>query len=375
MYDPKKNFEFDEIDNLYDELFPEAASSVGLDEIENLYDELVTHGTGSDPVAQGGVVLEFLDGSTRNGFSVELQQSSPNEISLQCEDGSQEEVLSLTDISCIRASTLPADFVEPDQPCYSEVIETAGSTTYHADVPDAQDHPELLLAFPSEGRDLYRYLLFPLVNIKLRYLNRYLGEIFIDKQMISKEELGSALEHLQKLKNAKIGQIIAQKAQIQPRLVEEQIKKASQANSGTIRVGEILVAAGLVDEELVNQALAIQRKLKEQKIGEFLIQKKLLQEEEVFQGLAEKFRIPLVDLRKVVLSPKLIARIPRELVLKHQVLPYSFIDSILHAVTTVPDNPSLREVVFQYTKQKSVRLALVRPSQFYGVVKQLFQKS
>ena len=155
--------------------------------------------------------------------------------------------------------------------------------------------------------------------------------------------------------------------------VDHEIKKAYREGRDTNKAGEILVAAGLVDEEQVVNALRIQKKFKQMKLGQFLIAKGILQEEHVFSALAEKFRIPFIDLRQTPISRQALTTLPKEIILKLQVLPISQNPSHLVVATKEPDYFSIKSVLSKSVQTQNIQLVLTRPTLLQAAIKQLYK--
>ncbi|MBU0729761.1 MAG: hypothetical protein KKE17_12925 [Proteobacteria bacterium] len=374
-----KKFDLTGVDNIFDEMVTRGFASVEIDDY--LFDELANDFVAAleteSPQNESNVIeafLEFIDGRRENFSNILLFKPSKSELTVLPGDERLERQIPLSQFSCVRMSKMSEEFFELSGACHLETVETEDGNTYHANVPVEQDLSSGFIGVSVEDQPQFKYFFFPHANVKQRYQKRYLGEILIDKGMISEQDFLLALNELNKLKSLKIGQIIAQKANINPAIVEKVIHKAYNIEKKTgLKAGEILVAAGLVTEEQVKMALVIQQRLKMQKIGQFLIQKKILQEEQVYTALAEKFRMSFVDLRSEPVSRQAFNLFPKELILKYQVLPYSIKESTLYVGTMTPDNPDIRKIVSRYSKEHSVKLTLIRPTQLLVAIKKLSQ--
>ena len=131
--------------------------------------------------------------------------------------------------------------------------------------------------------------------------------------------------------------------------------------------------AGLVNEEQILAALEYQERLRSKKLGQFLVEKGILQEKDIYLALAEKFRMPFVDLRQQKVSRAVLGLLPREVIQRLHVLPLALRDSSLVVATLMPDPGPLCEVVHRYSKSKNVEFVLVQPSHLKNVIKVLFQ--
>jgi hypothetical protein len=365
-----------EIDHVHDELFPSYLVPAD-DEIDNLYDELFPAEAGGEAEQVAApAVLEGIDGSTYYVFGAQPGHPGNDEITFLTEDDTESQTVPLAGFSCVRTATKPAGFIGGEAPCGIETIETSDGQRYDLFVPREQQMASGIFAF-STRKDILghttvdQYYFFPFCNIRQRSRKSYLGEILIEKGLIEGAELARALDEQQQRRSCKIGEIIAEKANIPQHVVEEEIRQAYQENKPG-RVGEILVAGGLVDEKLVQAALLAQKQLKK-KIGELLMEKGRLSDEQVFGALAEKFRMTFLDLRRESFSKKVLATIPREVAVQFQLLPITFRGGFLVVATMVPDDPAVRNILRKHAGQHAIQLVLARPSQLRKAISQLYR--
>jgi len=370
LYNDLLSVSLSAIDNVWDELF---ASSQ--EEIHNVWDECF-----SDPTENCSfpAILEFLDGGVENiAKAVLLQPAKNDDLTLMEESGDGNRTFPLHQCSCIRMAGLPAEFAQPkDLSCHVEIIETVNGKSYQKYIPAEQNLKNLILGFSRKKDNRFKYVLFPMINIRKRTQKRFIGEILIEKGMIDTPDFRKALDAYNRHRQLKFGHIIAKQAHILYPAVEVEIQNAYN-NKGTdgIKVGEILLAAGLVDQRQVSAALAVQKKIRQKKIGQFLIEKGILKEEEVYIALAEKYRMPFIDLRQQTISRKMLTMLPRELVLKLQILPISRKGSTLVVATFLTDVPAIKDIIAKYTKQEDIQLALTRPTHLRKIISRLYPKT
>ncbi len=370
LYDDLRSVSLTAIDNVWDELFANSP-----EEIHNVWDECF-----SDPSEDCSfpAILEFLDGGVENiSKAVLFQPANNDDLTLMEESGDGDRTFPLHRCSCIRMAGLPAEFAQPkDLSCHIEIIETINGKSYQKYIPAEQNLKNLILGFSRKKDNRFKYVLFPIINIRKRTQKRFIGEILIEKGMIDIPDFRHALDEYNRHRQLKFGRIIAKQAHILYPAVEVEIQNAYN-NKGTdgIKVGEILLAAGLVDRQQVSAALAVQKKIRQKKIGQFLIEKGILKEEEVYIALAEKYRMPFIDLRQQTISRRMLTLLPRELVLKLQVLPISQKDSTLVVATFLTDVPVIKGIISKYTKQEDIQLALTRPTHLRKIISRLYPKT
>ena len=330
---------------------------------------------GDARAASSPAILEFAGGRREEVFRSQLFQPGPGEITILQEDDVQSKrIVPLRELNCVRLARLPAGCeAKKDPACQIEIVETRDGNIYHEFIPALQPIDGVLLGFCTKESTHFPFTLFPEVNVRIRYQERYLGDILLEKRFIADEILRSALEEHSLLRNMQLGRIIARQANIQYMVVETAIAQAEQGGLHGLRTGEILLDAGLVSEEQVLDALEYQEKMKGKKLGEFLVEKGILREKELYISLAEKFRIPFVDLRQQKVAKKTLTLLPRELVLEYKVLPIAVKDNTLVVATPSPEVAEVRAAILALDSGKKVEFVLAQPTHLKNVVNILYQ--
>ena len=95
---------------------------------------------------------------------------------------------------------------------------------------------------------------------------------------------------------------------------------APSVAASTDRLGELLLAEGLITREQLDRAI---REHQEHgtRLGYNLIKQGAIKETELTRMLGRQYRMPAVDLSRFEMDPKIAKLIPAELAMKHQVLP------------------------------------------------------
>ncbi len=87
-----------------------------------------------------------------------------------------------------------------------------------------------------------------------------------------------------------------------------------------LRLGDILKAQGLVDDQQLQDALAIQQKTK-QRIGDILVGNGVTTETQITNALHAQLGIDMIELRGIRISPEIISLVSGSILRKHKVLP------------------------------------------------------
>jgi type IV pilus assembly protein PilB len=109
------------------------------------------------------------------------------------------------------------------------------------------------------------------------------------------------------------------------------------------------------------------------KIGQFLVEKGILQESEVYISLAEKFRIPFIDLRKIKVNKKILSLLPRDTVLDYNVMPMALKGSALVVATLLPDPSSICEDILKHSRIPDIQFVLAQPTHLKNVINLLYK--
>src|ERR1700751_4315503 len=114
----------------------------------------------------------------------------------------------------------------------------------------------------------------------------------------------------------------------------------SQAKLGqpaTRRLGDLLVAEGLITEEQLGKALAEQRGSTE-KLGSILLKLNYIQEEQLIGFLSRQYGIPSITLSQLDLDSEVLRLIPASVAKKYDVLPIARQGSTLTVAMADPTN-------------------------------------
>ena len=90
--------------------------------------------------------------------------------------------------------------------------------------------------------------------------------------------------------------------------------------SEKLRFGQILVRAGVIEREIIEQATRVWHKAGGE-LGELLVEHKLIDEAVMLQAIGRALKLPCVSLESITPDPGALRRIPRDLCLRYLVFP------------------------------------------------------
>lgn len=86
------------------------------------------------------------------------------------------------------------------------------------------------------------------------------------------------------------------------------------------RLGDILIEKGLITEEDLNRALDIQNRSGE-KLGEILLKMGVIKEEDLYSALAEIYNVPYINLEDIVVDAETVKLVPEHICRRYKVIP------------------------------------------------------
>lgn len=112
------------------------------------------------------------------------------------------------------------------------------------------------------------------------------------------------------------------------------------------KLGQLLLKAGLIDEQRLERALCMQKEIGG-KLGTVLVKLRFVPEDKLTQFLGTQFNMPVMKLKDLVVSQRVSPLLDVEVLEKHQVLPIRLDgDTLLLAVSDPLDLPALDEIRF-----------------------------
>lgn len=114
-----------------------------------------------------------------------------------------------------------------------------------------------------------------------------------------------------------------------------------------IKLGDVLVNAGTITEEQLQQALA-EQKQKDIPLGKALVQLGFLTEEKFLNNLAAQLKIPYLDMQGVKISQEAIRKVSESVARKHMIIPIDIENGTLRLAMADPlDIFAVDEVTIQ----------------------------
>ena len=120
-----------------------------------------------------------------------------------------------------------------------------------------------------------------------------------------------------------------------------------------LKIGQILVEAGDITQDVLNSALQKQKGTAK-RIGEILIEDGVISERQISKALAKQFSIPYIDLETTRIEDGLASVVPEQVASSNMIVPVSMADRVLTVAVSDPLDYKAINAVGAYTKLRIV---------------------
>jgi type II secretory ATPase GspE/PulE/Tfp pilus assembly ATPase PilB-like protein len=228
----------------------------------------------------------------------------------------------------------------------------------------AVSHPIGFAAVPAALDSPYRSLFVYRHGVLSREKDAPLGAMLISAGVLGKGELEKGVAAQVAARSVPIGQILVEMKKVDKETLDEAAELQSRKR---LRIGQVLVEAGLVTEVDIEQALSEQKKRKGKRLGEVLVELGILRERDLSLTLANKFDIPFINLDEVAINPEATLQVGKELIVKYGIMPLDINPKTITVAISDPTSIDALEAL-RVRVQRRVQDVLVTPSQLREAV-------
>jgi type II secretory ATPase GspE/PulE/Tfp pilus assembly ATPase PilB-like protein len=321
------------------------------------------------------VILELMDGRKEEADLARPFQPDENEIRVRLARNGNTHTFHFSKVCCIlmRPKACPKTFSSHEQ-ILEEVITMTGNR-YQVAVLKDQPSPTGFYGLSKDLTHPYKLIFFTTHGVKVRQEDRPIGAILEDTGLVTSFSIDKALKQQKLLREKRLGEIISEQHDLPRHAIENAIENAQKRGklSPRMKVGDILVEAGLVTKEQVEIALSHQDADKKKKIGMLLIEEGLITEDQLLMALAVKFRMPFIDLETRAPAPKALACLSSDIVYSLHVLPLEDDGKRLVVATSEPTDYSIPDSLRFYTKRR-IELVVATSAQINRAILKWYPK-
>ena len=322
------------------------------------------------------LTLELVNGQQLEASLIGSFRPDDGEIDLLLEENGEKCKLPLSEICCFLFND---DF---DQFAFSsnnylldntgslEEVEIVSGKRFQTRLIVDQEFQAGFFARSVDDHVPHKLIFFVFDGIMLRSQHSRLCEILKKNGLIRSSDIQKTLAKQQSLKSRRVGEIISEQNKISINNVEAALQRSRKSDTipPNTRVGDILIAAGLVTRQQVDKALASQQSGRKKKIGQLLVECGLVSEDQVLSALSTKFRMRFVSLEDITPHPKALNALPGDLIRKLHIFPMEYTDDRLVVATSNPTDSSISNIIRFSTHQK-LELVVATSNDIAGATK------
>ncbi len=228
----------------------------------------------------------------------------------------------------------------------------AGETIGHVETPFG-----VFLFPPLDESGRVTRLFVPGEGIAAREIGPRLGDLLVESQAATAEQVDEAAQMQQSLRKQKLGDIlVTQRSVTSDQLLEAIVQ---QSKMPMVRIGEALIALGMIDHQQLDEALEQQKVDRGVPIGELLVRLGRVSRQDLQTALARKMGYPIVDASSFPIEADALRKLPYPTAQRLNALPLLLRDTTL--VVAVED-PSKRGALdeIEFASQCKVAPVLAR---------------
>ncbi len=299
-------------------------------------------------------ILELMNGRRFEATLAKPFRPEDNEVDVLIEPTREMQKFLFPEICCVLMKSHQNWLFIFQNDTVQEEVTTFTGKMYHVHVSKKQPYSTGFFGLMVKEDTPHRLVFFTAYGVKTRCQTQKVGEILQEEGAVSPDSIQTTLEEQKNLKKRLVGKIIADNENLPHADIEKALAEAKKSEKipPRVRVGEILIAAGLVTQEQVNTALRDQDADRKKKIGDLLVEHGFITEDQLVTALAEKFRLQMVDVATIVPNMKALESLSSDIVHRLQVLPVADKGDRLVIATSQPTDYGIYEDLRFYTGRR-----------------------
>ena len=321
------------------------------------------------------VVLELMDGRRMEASLAKSFLPEENEIKVIVPAIGYIQTYSLAKICCILMLPKAQQVKLNVRNMVLEEITTVTGNRYVVIVFNDMKASNGFYGLSTDSGNPFKFVFFTNGGVKLRKQERRVGDILHDSGLVTRMAIDKALQEQKRLREKRLGEIISEEQNVPRQTIENLIDSAHREGkvSPRMKVGDILVEAGLITKDQVEVALSNQEAGKRKKIGTLLVEKGLITENQLLMALAVKFRLPFIDLETTTPTPEALKVLPVDIVYGLGVFPIDSDDKQVVIATSEPTDYTIPDTLRFYTK-KRIELVVATSPQISAAILKYYPK-
>jgi len=207
----------------------------------------------------------------------------------------------------------------------------------------------LFLYIVSYGNATLRTFI-PATSIKRRLIGRPIGEILVEKNILTAKQVEQGLEHQRQLRDKKLGEILTSGNIVSPDQLHAALEH--QRQMPMLRIGDALLNMNVITRSQLDEALRLQSGNREKPLGEILMSLRYIDKDDLYRALSQKLGIPSINLNDFRIEPDALKAMPEDVMRDLNVIPVAWDDNSLCIATASPLDPKPFERIRFLTQSK-----------------------
>src|SRR5690606_21750597 len=199
-----------------------------------------------------------------------------------------------------------------------------------------------------------------------------IGDVLVNHKAVTSEQVEQAVAIQTQMRQQKLGDILLTQQVVTPEQLLLAIEQ--QGKMPMVRIGEALVALGLVTELQLNEALEQQKRDRSVPLGELLVNMGLVSRIDLQTALARKMGYPLVNLEKFPIEAVALRKVPFNVAHRLMAVPLLLREGSL---VVALEDPSIRLILseLEFITQSKVVPVLGQSHQLQWALKDAYSKT
>jgi type II secretory ATPase GspE/PulE/Tfp pilus assembly ATPase PilB-like protein len=219
-----------------------------------------------------------------------------------------------------------------------------------------------------EGASPFREFFFYDHGVSAQETDEPLGAQLVREGLAAAEDVARGLD----AQTPQLGQILIEQQKVDAGVIDIAVNYQSKRR---MRLGEVLVEAGLVKQKDIDRALEEQKNRRGKRLGEILVTLGVVTEVDMAHALAKKFGLSYVDLDKYPINVQAAREIPTSLIERYGFLPIASDPESLTVAISDPLFTEIADVLRFQLGRKRLREVLVTQTQLARFVEQALNRT
>ena len=168
-------------------------------------------------------------------------------------------------------------------------------------------------------------------------VKKKLGKALKDEGLITDQQLELGLKTQQQLHKRRLGEIFVDNKVATPQEVLKALRE-KKAKKADVKLGDLLIAGGVISQEDLETALAKQKKYRGSRLGKILVDMGIIDGEMLALALALQRGFPYVDLQTYPVDESAVNTVSAKLLIRLKVFPIKLTQNTLTIIVSDPNN-------------------------------------